>query len=76
MTLATALASSTALLTDNTGDILTYFVAIAGAILILVLGKKALFWAVRKIVSLFNQTLSAQVQFPQALGTKASLKNL
>lgn len=54
MTLATALASSTALLTDNTGDILTYFVAIAGAILILVLGKKALFWAVRKIVSLFN----------------------
>jgi len=54
MTLSTALASSTALLTDNTSDVLTYFVAIAGGLLILVLGKKALFWVVRKIVSLFR----------------------
>jgi len=54
MTLATALASSTALLTSNTSDILGYFVAVAGALLILILGKKALFWAVRKIVGLFK----------------------
>jgi len=54
MTLANVLASSTALLTDNTSDILVYFVAIVGGLLVLVLGKKALFWVFRKIVSLFR----------------------
>lgn len=54
MTLAQALASSTSLITDNTSDILTYFVAVIGALFIIVLGKKALFWVFRKIVGLFN----------------------
>lgn len=54
MTLATALASSTALFTDNTGDILTYFVAVGGALLLLYLGKKAIFWVVRKITGIIR----------------------
>ena len=54
MTLQAALASSTALFTSNTSDILTYFVAAAGSLLILILGKKALFWVLRRIVSLFR----------------------
>lgn len=53
MTLTQALASTTALVTTNTPDILGYFVAIAGALLIVIVGKKALFWALRKIASLF-----------------------
>jgi len=54
MTLAQALASSTALITTNSSDILTYFVGVIGALFIIVLGKKALFWVFRKIVALFN----------------------
>lgn len=54
MTLQDALASSTALLTDNTLYILGYFVAIVGGLLILVVGKKALFWAFRKVVGIFR----------------------
>jgi len=54
MTLTSALASSTALITDNGPAILGYFVAIIGALFVLVLGKKALFWVFRKISSLFN----------------------
>lgn len=54
MTLASALASSTGLITTNASDIMTYFVAVISALFILVLGKKALFWVFRKIVSLFN----------------------
>jgi hypothetical protein len=54
MTLANALASSTALITSNSSDIITYFVAVIGALLILVLAKKAMFWVYKKIVSLFK----------------------
>jgi len=54
MTLATALASSTALLTDNTGDILTYIVAVVGGLLIIVLAKKGLFLVFRKVVGLLR----------------------
>jgi hypothetical protein len=54
MTLANALASSTAMITSNTSDIITYFVAAVGAILILVLAKRGLFWVYKRIVSLFR----------------------
>lgn len=54
MTLADALASSTALITNNSSDILTYFVAVIGALFVLVLGKRAMFWVFGKIVSIFN----------------------
>jgi hypothetical protein len=54
MTLATALASSTALITSNTSDILGYFVLAIGALLILVIGKKALFWVFRNLVRMFR----------------------
>ena len=54
MTLADALASSTSLITDNSSDILVYFVAVIGALFVIVLGKKALFWVYRRVVALFN----------------------
>lgn len=54
MTLADALASSTALITENSSDIMVYFVAVIGALFVIVLGKKALFWVFRQIKALFN----------------------
>lgn len=54
MTLVSALASSTALVTDNSGAIMAYFVAVIGALFVIVLGKKALFWVFNQIKGLFN----------------------
>ncbi len=54
MSLSDALASSTELITTNSGDIMTYFVAVIGALFVIVLGKKALFWVFKQIKALFN----------------------
>lgn len=54
MTLAQALASSTSMITSNSSDIIAYFVAAVGAILILVLAKKGLFWVYRRLVGIIK----------------------
>lgn len=54
MTMETMLASSTALFTDNLVYIGGFLVAAAGVILVVLVGKRALFWTIRKIGGLFR----------------------
>lgn len=54
MILSDALANATGLITTNGPAILSYFVAVIGALFVIVLGKKALFWVFNQIKGLFN----------------------
>ena len=54
-TLSAVLASSTSLITDNTGTIISYFFAIVSALVVIVLGKKALFWVFGWLKGIFRK---------------------
>lgn len=53
--LTTALASSTSLVTDNKSTILTFIAAMVGLVLVIKLGKVALYKAKGMIVSAFKK---------------------
>ncbi len=54
MELGTFLASTTAMITNVAPDILTFFLGVVGAVLVIALGKAGLMLAYRWIVGIFR----------------------
>jgi hypothetical protein len=54
MELTTFLASTTAMVTDIAPDVLTFFLGIVGAVLVVALGKAGVMMAYRWIVGIFR----------------------